>query len=230
MQLSEQDELMLQRCVDDELSTAEARSLLMRLETIRGGWKALACGLLEDRMLRRSLRGITASSSRTSGGSDRLVTVKPAGVKARARSGWFAHPVTSLTLCAAIAFVSGLLVPTPGYRSGDRAAATAQAAPGSSGDAGHGTPGMVASNDTVHGGPAYQLQWYPEGSDRQVRIPVYKDADDWAMEMASRRPFPAAARGAGQSETGMRMIRVPMNDQEDILLWVKEQDLRVPLQ
>lgn len=127
MSLSPQTELLIQRCVDDELSPGDTRQLLRQLDSITDGWKSLACGLLEDRQLRQSLGPANQSAATPS-----VLTVEPsphppsAAVRSvsvspqisihhrqppatRLRSLWN-HPVTSLSLCAAIAFVGGMLV------------------------------------------------------------------------------------------------------------------------
>lgn len=131
--LTEQDELAIQRCVDDELSSDEVRHLLQRLDSIQGGWRLLATGFLEDRGLRKTLSGdiqrqvrvFEGASSRLRGDQNNPVEVDAemgaggtvlgrALMPSRARSvarHWWSHPVTSLTLCAAIAFVGGMLIP-----------------------------------------------------------------------------------------------------------------------
>ncbi|GEM_PF-421971 len=152
--LNKNDELQIQRCVDQELSPAETRSLLHRLDSLNNGWKHLACGLLEDRNFRTAMNAAadfrkfgvqggsiadvdsssanatidgTAFDGTTFGGQatttkSTAVTPSPGGsderpTLSRGRSvndvarRWWSHPVTSLTLCTAIAFVSGLLIP-----------------------------------------------------------------------------------------------------------------------
>jgi len=157
--LNKNDDLQIQRCVDQELSPAETRSLLQRLDSLNNGWKHLACGLLEDRNFRTAMNaaadfrrfgvqggsiadvdsssanatiGGTALGGTTLGGTtlggpatktkSTAVTPSPGGsderpTLSRARSvktvarQWWSHPVMSLTLCTAIAFVSGLLIP-----------------------------------------------------------------------------------------------------------------------
>jgi hypothetical protein len=127
MSLSPQTELLIQRCVDNELSPGDTRQLLRQLDSITDGWKSLACGLLEDRQLRLSLGPASQSPVAADITSlapvaamlpairpgDSMTFQTPAGVRhtstARLRH-WWNHPVTSLSLCAAIAFVGGMLV------------------------------------------------------------------------------------------------------------------------
>lgn len=127
MSLSPQTELLIQRCVDNELSPGDTRQLLRQLDSFTDGWKSLACGLLEDRQLRQSLGPANQSAAmqsvltfepapKPSSAAVRSVSVSPQisilhrqPPATRLRSLWN-HPVTSLSLCAAIAFVGGMLV------------------------------------------------------------------------------------------------------------------------
>lgn len=70
MKLTTADELLIQRCVDDELGPAETAVLLRRLEELDLGWKSLACGLLEDRSLRQILSGEAIDGLEVSAGVD----------------------------------------------------------------------------------------------------------------------------------------------------------------
>ena len=62
MLINQHDELLIQRCVDDELSPPETRALLQRLDRLDGGWKKLACELLEDRGLSKTFRSTFAQT------------------------------------------------------------------------------------------------------------------------------------------------------------------------
>ena len=120
MLINEKDELLIQRCVDDELSPPETRGLLQRLDRLDGGWKKLACELLEDRGMSKAFRSpyaqATASKSRPESSQPIVLpaiqrpSVVPTTARHALRNRW-SHPVTSLTLCAAIAFVGGMLFP-----------------------------------------------------------------------------------------------------------------------
>ena len=118
MKLSERDEVLIQRCVDGELSSEDTASLLRRLDALEHGWKHLACGLLEDRSLRRILADrravVQKSGGDVSGPPHPANSVHGAAAAANKTNGfrqltrsWWSHPLTSLTLCAAIAFVGG---------------------------------------------------------------------------------------------------------------------------
>jgi len=110
MTLNSSTELLIQRCVDDELSAAETRALLQQLDSISGGWKCLACGLLEDRHLRRMFRPERLSAPSPPDVPARPTRPAQPPLSATRLRHWWNHPLTSLSLCAAIAFVGGMLV------------------------------------------------------------------------------------------------------------------------
>jgi hypothetical protein len=241
VQLSKQQELMIQRCVDDELSSAETRALLKQMEEVDGGWKTLACGFLEERLLHQTIA--EAMSGQRDEGVARPA-VKAAGslsstdsaAAVRGSRNWFAHPVTSLTLCAAIAFVSGLLIPKSapdrvgGYSGSVMQAATA--------DGGHaaadpGTSPLRA--DGPRQPPRYHVEWLPngDGSRSPVQVPVFQEVDDLAQELAvNRQLFPVESGdfSIGRRASEPQLMRIPINDSEDILLFVVEQELGLPVQ
>ncbi len=117
------DELSIQKCVDNELTAEETRRLLRRLDSITDGWKTLACSLLEDRILERKLSPTQTAAVRAHVASPDSTVTKPAVAPSSTAASstaasetsslrrWWSHPVTSLTLCGAIAFVGGLLIP-----------------------------------------------------------------------------------------------------------------------
>ena len=47
---TEEDDRLIQRCVDNELTTAERHELMKRLDQIPEGWKQLACTYLEEQL------------------------------------------------------------------------------------------------------------------------------------------------------------------------------------
>lgn len=254
MHLSEQQELAIQRCVDDELTPAETRELLAELDTMSDGWKSLACGLLEDRVLRSTLHDALSDvadpdvSAATSGSASSTASPADAGTEGttvrragqvefrnRWHTGWFSHPLTSMTLCAAIAFVSGLLIPKPADSLSARRSVAAPTAPAASGgSSGTALPRTItAQHDASADDSGIHVQWYPDGSGRQVDVPVYRKPDEWAQDIGGQWQL-FQQSGSGSSSLGrqaaMRMIRIPVNDSEDLLLFVREQDLGLPLQ
>ena len=116
MNMSESEELQIQRCVDGELSSSETRELLRRLDSLKDGWKNLACLFLEGRNLQSAiLSPFDLQSQRADRASLAPEPLTPLvrrsnGVNNTVRL-WWSHPITSLTLCAAIAFVGGMLLP-----------------------------------------------------------------------------------------------------------------------
>jgi hypothetical protein len=240
VQLNEQQELLIQRCVDDELSVDDARLLISGMDEIDDGWKSLACGLLEDRLLTKSIRDISQTNSSFDHADAAYKTLpqiaSTSAANRRVNRGWFAHPVTSLTLCAAIAFVSGLLIPhSPSQSSSDTSRMIAEA---STADENRNTvaPGSVASQAGGSAAvPRYQVEWLPPGQGTQdpVQIPVFQGVSGWAHGLADDpQLFGADNRGftIGGSGADARLIRIPLNDSEDILLLVREQDIGLPLQ
>ena len=47
--MNERDEILIQRCVDGELSSEQRHELLQRMEEA-AGWKHLACSYMEDQL------------------------------------------------------------------------------------------------------------------------------------------------------------------------------------
>ncbi len=213
------DELQIQRCVDQELSPAETRALLQSLDGLNNGWKQLACGLLEDRNFRTAINaaadlrrfGIPVTAARdadTATGSgastetfqSRASRTMPAEetrpstasqeppVPSRGRSAkdvarrWWSHPVTSLTLCAAIAFVSGLLIPDmlTGTSGGGRSSEV---------------QGRVASSPPRRGqGNSYFVEMQP--GRRRVEVPVVSEMNE-LLQLDPNHPLfsePASAK------------------------------------
>lgn len=213
-------ELLIQRCVDDELSAGETQQLLRQLDSINGGWKCLACGLLEDRQLRQVLGPAEFPSSISAPASD-LPTLRDPRIHTHAsvsRGGkgmpapthptspqlpaarlrhWWNHPVTSLSLCAAIAFVGGMLV---------------------SGDADQRLAGLGGTAETaaaIASKPAFSVQ-LPGGKGAD-RIPVYEDIDE-LRRSSENHPFLQNSGNQGplrvllmQAADG-RTIAVPIDD------------------
>jgi hypothetical protein len=113
--LKSRTELLIQRCIDDELSAIETKRLLDELDEVSDGWKSLACGLLEDRQLRKFLPAerpfamVVASEQPV---ADTVVALsRGSAISSAVRTRqWWAHPLTTLSLCLAIAVLGGLLL------------------------------------------------------------------------------------------------------------------------
>lgn len=221
MSLSPQTQLLIQRCVDNELSPGDTRQLLRQLDSVADGWKSLACGLLEDRQLRRSLGPAGQSIA-----SPSLSTVKPAGtlnsvvVSAASVSpqrpihdgpspatrlrGWWNHPVTSLSLCAAIAFVGGMLV------SDDSALPQAN------------TPGRPPLQSVTASSPGFTVQLPGDAGVGQV--PVYESFGA-LRQSVERHPF---LQDFGNDQS-MRLLVVPTADGRTIVVPI-DRSRKQPLQ
>ncbi|MBL8811324.1 MAG: hypothetical protein JNM43_14200 [Planctomycetaceae bacterium] len=225
MLISERDELLIQRCVDDELSSSETQALLKRLDQLDGGWKTLACGLLEDRGLRKmlspqsvaasaTLNPVTASSSLVQNVQNSVpastATPMPRVSGERAREvvrHWWSHPVTSLTLCAAIAFVGGMLIPD--FTPDQRPMASNAPGPGSF------NPGFPRAQTASNGPQSYQFQM--PGAN-PVQIPVYSGVND-LLESDRRHPLFAEPEN---SQEPIRWIVVPAGENKSMLVPVSE--------
>lgn len=225
MLISERDELLIQRCVDDELSSSETQALLKRLDQLDEGWKTLACGLLEDRGLRKMLNPANGSASgapnsmaaRSSGlqtvqtpvpGPSAAPLPRVSGERAReVVRHWWSHPVTSLTLCAAIAFVGGMLIPD--FTPDQRPTASNQSASGSFG------PGFARAQTASNGPQSYQFQM--PGAN-PVEIPVYSGLND-LLESDRRHPLFSQPE---DSPEPIRWIVVPAGENKSMLVPVSE--------
>lgn len=247
--LTERDELMIQRCLDDELSAGDTQQLLARLNVVTDGWKRLACGFLEERLIARGVRSVADRSESlglSSGARDVMPAVagmkprKPVPVAAGRRvKHWWSHPVTSLSLCAAIAFVSGMLMPDRGQDG---------ALPSRSGGAGselaasprsvRGVSEPVQSVAPLESGSQprgilagdYRVQFVPDGEaqGRTIEIPVASNMDEvfravqrqrlLSQQMLEQTPELRQAGG----DAALRAVRVPLNDKNDLLMFVDD--------
>lgn len=214
MKLSEKQELLIQRCVDGELSPAETRSLLLGLDAIEGGWKSLACGLLEDRQLRmysktpELFRNASVASSDPKAG---VPPVSPSRGADRVVRQWWSHPVTSLSLCAAIAFVGGLLIPDFGSRS----------TPSLVSNGGVRSPQYSARNVAQE---PYRLEFSSDNENSFV--PVYPTVG----ALQKNQPDHPLFRSRRGEEDRYEWIVVPVEENRSMLMPVTEQVDSVPMQ
>ena len=225
MLMRESDELRIQKCVDNELSSQETSQLLRRLDSLTDGWKTLACGLLEDRRIRSALPAsklVTSSpvisqpvisqpvkfpSPDTSSPSFSTEEPKPLVAKSAGEPRvinvndvvrhWWSHPVTSLTLCAAIAFVGGLLIPD---MNGVKPS-------GSSSLSGVSSPARSSQ---------YKVELQPGG--RSVEIPVVTDLRD-LHNLDRRHPIFSRANNGAQN---VQWMVVPVEGNKSMLIPVSE--------
>jgi hypothetical protein len=211
MLINERDERLIQRCVDEELSVAQTYELLQRLDSLECGWKTLACGLLEDRRLRRSLRapGLNEDSRLTpnAAGPEALPVVHS---QSRARAvvrHWWSHPLTSLTLCAAIAFVGGMLIPDLSRQTKSVVSNQMPEAPGTS----------LQPRVQTAGYGTYQLQMTPGG--QTLEVPVYSQVEELFRKDRHNPLFSGSGSGRGN---GIHWMLVPVDGNRSMLIPVSE--------
>jgi hypothetical protein len=217
MKLSEKDELLIQRCVDGELSPADTRNLLRRLDNIDSGWKTLACGLLEDRTLRKFSKSpdafrIPATASKPEKAVDGNASTSRS--KSQNARHWWSHPVTSLTLCAAIAFVGGMLIPEFGGQS---------PSPSYANNNGAVSRQPVAMSAGTDRGP-YHVDFSP--NDGNSAVPVYSTIDDLTRH---HRNHPLNPDFSGQKDS-LEWIVVPYGSDKSMLFPIRSDGVQVPLQ
>lgn len=228
MLMSFRDELLIQRCVDDELSPPETRALLTRLDGLTDGWKSLACGLLEDRNLTRVLgagradeeRSLVASQQASSG-RNRQQSAPASGATPAARvavgtrlRGWWSHPVTSLSLCAAIAFVGGMLIPD---RTTDPQLAANRVVPGgTAADGGR----MLAKSADNRAASSYSVQLQPDGP--AVNVPVYRHVEDLVRSDGDNPLLMHGFPGTDHGSMEVQWMFVPVDDGRLMLIPVSE--------
>lgn len=211
MLINERDERLIQKCVDEELSGDETRKLLQRLDALEGGWKTLACGLLEDRVLQRALRNPVV---RCDPQGMTMVTVPDSTSvvisQSKAQSvvrHWWSHPLMSLTLCAAIAFVGGILIP-------DLSSGTGSVASNRISEAADSKPQPLAQNA---GYGTYQLQMTPGG--QTLEVPIYSQIE----ELFRRdRNNPLFSKSDSGNNDGVQWMLVPVEGNRSMLIPVSE--------
>jgi hypothetical protein len=228
MLMNESDELLIQRCVDDELSPPETRELLQRLDRLDGGWKKLACELLEDRGMSKAFRSPYARAGVLTAGAESAKPVEPVAVRRpsvpvaarRAIRHWWSHPLTSLTLCAAIAFVGGMLIPdfnlgrsTSGVVSNPLQNAQLNIAAS--------VPG--AQNVDARSADSYRFQMTPGG--QTVEIPVYNGIHDLMRSDRNHPLFSEGVRGSDGRSQQVQWMIMPVGDNKSMLFPVSEDTL-----
>ena len=212
MHTNEHDELLIQRCVDNELTPGETQQLVRRLELLDYGWKHLACGFLEDRCLQ------TAFSQLRSSNAD-IEMVAPHAVLRSARKEplsaargsrrskvrhWWSHPMISLGLSTAIAFMGGMLIrdslldATSPMSSSGMQSVEAQ------------LPADLKSGMRV---PAYRVQWPTNDeqlNDEQLEVPAFGVNDVWEVD----RNHPLFS----DDQSGVAWMMVPAGETRSMLI------------
>ncbi|MEQ9409471.1 MAG: hypothetical protein RIK87_17170 [Fuerstiella sp.] len=173
--MTDRDELMIQKCVDNELAADERRQLMERLDQINDGWKTLACAYLEDQLL----AGAVCADSRP------RVATTVTDTSAQKRQAWFHHPLTSLALAACVAFLSGVIIsgqlpnrsPSDG---GPSAMAVAESGEQSSGATSSQSPDVPSETSSaprlLSDGNVYRVRLEADGMPTS-ELPVYSPGD-----------------------------------------------------
>lgn len=231
MLMRESDELKIQKCVDNELSSQETSELLRRLDSLTDGWKTLACGLLEERRIRSVLSPsktvapqrlvnpspqtpssvTTPPSLRTEDGKPLISKPahEPRVIKVNdVVRHWWSHPVTSLSLCAAIAFVGGLLIPDL-----DSGRSTVNNSRTGIGSPARSPQYPLAADD---GTQQYRVELQPGG--RSVEIPVVTDLRE-LHNLDRRHPIFSGANNGAQN---VQWMVVPVEGNKSMLIPVSE--------
>ena len=205
MLTNENDELLIQRCVDNELTPAETRQLLRRLDCLDGGWKQLAFGFLEDRCLHAAFAQplpTKADVGLEEQGAPRALHAKqlpsiPGSRRSTVRH-WWSHPVTSLVLSTAIAFVGGLLIHD-----------SLRDANSPNTPAGVQTAQAQLPVDAKRGMRApYRVQW--PTNDEQLEVPAFGVNDVWEMD----RNHPLFS----DDQSGISWMIVPAGESRSMLI------------
>lgn len=226
--LSPRDEILIQRCVDNECSTAERRELLDRLEQIDDGWKALACTYMEEQLFAAACNKAPVTQA------DSLV---PAGEIRTARTHWFHHPALSMVLTACVVFLLGVIGAGEYQRrntgGGGSASPDSSIADNNSPTENNGVlppKESIANTRTVSNQPG--AAWLEADGVDSRKIPVYSNVpefmssferfrqqgDQWSERLGSRAP-----------RSRIRYIQVQMGD-ELLLLPVEELSIEQNLQ
>jgi hypothetical protein len=98
-------EMLMQRAVDRELSSAQRHELLDAVAQRPDGWKQLACTFLEEQLVGIGVRGAATPAVY----ADELKsTVTPTSKRS---AFWYQHPLMSSAVTICLAFVLGLAIP-----------------------------------------------------------------------------------------------------------------------
>ncbi len=212
------DELLIQRCVDNELSVADRRQLLEQLDASPDGWKTLACTYMEEQLFASAV--VDADQQAAAKLSARTVAV------AETKRHWLHHPLTSVALSACVAFLLGLLISgNAGSNSSNSSESPMPIMADVKPDAGGSNKGSIASTGSLtDSAPAYRVQLESDG-DTLKSIPVFHDQSRYlsAYETQQQRVLNALGRELprGDSSPQIRFIRLPLQDGRVIVVPVE---------
>lgn len=227
---TEEDDRLIQRCVDNELSREQRQRLLKRLDELPDGWKTLACSFLEDQLYGNAVREQQSISA-----APLVQQPKPIAGHSDRRN-WFYHPVTSLALTLCVAFLSGMLISgyqkqaalitTPGGTAAGFASLDAPSQP----DAGKpqiADSGRASAPTELVGNDSSVRVRLKDNGGRTHDLPVFEDMSDFLSQyeqhlQQTRRSLPRDMEILGGKQSEVRWLRVTTDDGRTILVPVEE--------
>lgn len=215
--MNQRDELLIQRCVDNECTEDERQQLLKRLDEIPDGWKNLACTYMEEQLFAAACVAELHAAP---------ATLKKAGQQARTPNArtrhWFYHPYVSLALTSCVMFLIGVIVRGE-LLPGDRFQPPDSRSP------------LITSNNqsppstysrSAQAAPAYTMQFESDGMAPQ-QLPVYEDVAEFfsvyeQFQQRDLRQIPANLRYVGGRQSELKFLRVPTDEGHSIVVPVQE--------
>lgn len=220
--MTENPELMLQRCVDGELSAAQRAQFLNEIER-RGDWRKLALGFVENQVLAESFRD------------------GPAPVPAARRRSWrrAPGPLTSVAAALCIGILSGFLAHAwnrslRGPGAGPMVAQSS--APTDQSDREPRT--AMAPAPPLHATPMMNVNLFGlrEGQSQPMNIPVYT-SEQWRSMPELEQSFVLTDEMRRELEAQgfivekeRRWYRAPLKDGREILVPTEKVKLRYAVQ
>lgn len=212
--MSPQDEILIQRCVDNECSDVERRQLMARLDEIPDGWKNLACTYIEEQLFAAAC---ATESNGPVGEEDVGCTIAPA------KQHWFYRPLTSIALSACVVLLLGVILSGESRHSIDTDVA--------------GTTMRIhaidqselvnASEQNTKGtAQGYLVQYESEGMATQ-ELPVYDDASQFFSEYQQFQKsdisrLPDTIRSINGSMPRIRFLRLPTDSGHSVVVPIQE--------
>jgi len=138
-------EMLIQRAVDRELSSAQRRELLDAIAQQPDGWKQLACTFLEEQLVGVGVRGAATAVANMDQPESVVTPVS------KQSAFWYQHPMLSTAVTICLALVLGLAIPwqRPAQQP-------------------------VTSGQTIHGGQPVNIDTGPRlpEQDEQLRLEI----------------------------------------------------------
>lgn len=209
------DERLIQRCVDNELSSVDRRRLLEQLRSSPDGWKTLACTYMEEQLFAAAVIDPDQQDAARLAGTATPVTQK--------RPHWLHHPLTSVALSACVAFMLGLLI--SGNANSDQAVSPMPALAKTNPGAKDSISSPIASRGPLtDSAPVYRVQFESDG-DKSNDVPVYHDRSRHLTEYESVQQRVLNSIGGelprGNSTPQVEFIRLPLKDGRVIVVPVE---------